>query len=116
MTGSNLVSAMAAERKRLEGLKSDVAERQSELGALDAYEVALNGKGATVKTGGRSPSRRAQILSIIKDCPGGIGRAGILDALGVRGDKSAENSVSTALANMKKKGDIDNKDGIYTAN
>ncbi len=43
----------------------------------------------------------------------GMGRADILEALGVKGDKSGEQSVSNALSALKKKGDIAVEDGKY---
>ena len=44
----------------------------------------------------------------------GIGRAGIIEQLNVKGDKSAEQSVSNALANLKKSGAVAHGDGKYT--
>ena len=64
----------------------------------------------------RGPSRRAAIVSMIEASGSeGIGRADIIAQLNVKGDKSAEQSVSNALAAMKKAGTVDHKDGKYSA-
>lgn len=63
----------------------------------------------------RRTSRRAAIVSIIEAAGAdGIGRAGIIEQLNVKGDKSAEQSVSNALANLKKSGAVAHGDGKYS--
>ena len=63
----------------------------------------------------RRTSRRAAIVSVIEAAGSdGIGRAGIIEQLNVKGDKSAEQSVSNALANLKKSGAVAHGDGKYT--
>ncbi|MDE0348742.1 MAG: hypothetical protein OXM56_03410 [Gammaproteobacteria bacterium] len=63
----------------------------------------------------RRTSRRGAIVSIIEAAGSdGIGRAGIIEQLNVKGDKSAEQSVSNALANLKKSGAVAHGDGKYT--
>ena len=57
---------------------------------------------------------REQVLAAIKGTPG-ISRAALLDKLNAKGDKSAEQSVSNALAALKKAGSITGADGSYTA-
>ena len=64
----------------------------------------------------RRTSRRAAIVSIIEAAGSdGVGRAGIIEQLGVKGDKSAEQSVSNALANLKKSGAVAHNDGKYSS-
>ena len=112
------------ERERLTKLMDDVKSRraaldqeaaniQRERRALAAYEAARSGKK---KSGGsRAPrgSRRDSLLQIIKESPGGISRGDILDRLGMKGNKSGEQSISNALGNLKKAGKIGAKDGKY---
>ncbi len=43
-----------------------------------------------------------------------MNRAQILEALSVKGDKSAEQSVSNALTKMKKDKELKQTDGIYS--
>ena len=63
----------------------------------------------------RRTSRRAAIVSVIEAAGSeGIGRSGIIEQLNVKGDKSAEQSVSNALANLKKAGAVAHGDGKYT--
>ena len=63
----------------------------------------------------RRTNRRAAIVSIIEAAGSdGIGRAGIIEQLNVKGDKSAEQSVSNALANLKKSGAVAHGDGKYS--
>ncbi len=63
----------------------------------------------------RGTSRRAAIVSVIEAAGSdGIGRAGIIEQLDVKGDKSAEQSVSNALANLKKSGAVAHGDGKYS--
>ena len=64
----------------------------------------------------RGPSRRAAIVSMIEASGSeGIGRADIIAQLNVKGDKSAEQSVSNALAALKKAGAVGHQDGKYSA-
>lgn len=43
----------------------------------------------------------------------GVRRGGLIDALNVKGNKSAEQSVSNALAALKKSGAVAHRDGKY---
>ena len=64
----------------------------------------------------RGPSRRAAIVSMIEASGSeGIGRSDIIAQLNVKGDKAAEQSVSNALAALKKAGTVDHQDGKYRA-
>ena len=63
----------------------------------------------------RRTSRRAAIVAVIEAAGSdGIGRSGIIEQLNVKGDKSAEQSVSNALANLKKSGAVAHGDGKYS--
>jgi hypothetical protein len=93
----------------------EISVIDKELKAIDAYEAAKLGKPARVKgTGTRRGSRQDGILAILKDAPDGMGRADILDKLGLKGNKTGEQSISNALNNMKKAGKIGSKEGRYT--
>ena len=52
-------------------------------------------------------------MKTLKNHPEGLARADILTLLTLKGDKSAEKSVSNALTNMKKAKKIKSKDGKY---
>jgi hypothetical protein len=71
----------------------------------------------TVSTSTRSPRKGGvseQVLAAIKASPDGLPRAGVLTALGAN-DTKAEQSISNALSNLKKKGDLTAENGIYKA-
>lgn len=122
-------SIIAQERERLNERRKAVIAKQRELDkeladldkealAVTAYEAAKKGKSITIggaTTGLRAPrgQRQQQILTVLNKNPNGIGRAGILEALGVKGDKAGEGSVSNALNSMKKDGKIKAADGLY---
>ena len=116
------------EKKRLID-ERDVIERK--LNALDsaihAYEgsvapapaarkAAPSKKAAPAKKARRRrrSSRRQEIVRIIgASGDDGIGRAGIIGALDVKGNKSAEQSVSNTLSALKKGGEVRHADGKY---
>ncbi len=113
------------ERERLSKLREDVLSRRvqceqeladidKELTAISAYEAAKTGKpAAKPRTGKRRIGQRDAVLAEVKKHTDGISRAEILVAMGVKGNKSGEGSVSNALAALKKAGTIGAKDGKY---
>lgn len=50
---------------------------------------------------------------MIKQHANGISRGDLIEAMGLKGNKSGEQSVSNALNNMKKAGEIVSTDGKY---
>ena len=59
-------------------------------------------KGRRRRRGATVP--RGDVLKVIREAGGkGIGRAAIIEALGVKGDKTAENSVSYQLRELKER-------------
>ena len=115
------------ERDRLSKLREDVLSRKAqcdqeladidkELTAISAYEAAKAGKAPRTTGAGtrkRRTGQRDAVLAEVKKHADGISRADLLKAMGVKGDKSAEGSVSNALAALKKAGTIGAKDGKY---
>ena len=128
------------ERTRLDKARKDALASQAavnkeldsierELAALDAYQQATDGsgsftpakraagkrgpaKGARRATGRRGEKRRA-VLDLIHKNPVGLSRGEILVQLGVKGDKSGEQSVSNALSALKKSEKVNNREGKY---
>lgn len=88
----------------------------TELAAIDAYEAAKLSKPArsTRKTGSRRSGVRQEVLAEVKNHPGGVTPAAIKEALGAT-DKSARQSVSNALAALKRTKHVTAKDGLYKA-
>ena len=119
----------AEEMKRLVE-ERDVIERKLKAleNAIRAYEgsvapaPAAAPKAAPAKTAApakrerrrRRSSRRNEIVRIIgASGTDGIGRADIIAALNVKGNKSAEQSVSNTLSALKKAGEVRHGDGKY---
>ena len=117
------------ERARLGNLLADVARRRAELDreqagiekeleAVDAYVSVKAGRAVLASRGEvkrrvRGTSRRDAILGALGAKPAGLSRSELLDALGImQGDKAAQ-SVSNALANMKRAGQVENRDGRW---
>ena len=119
---------ISKEKQRLQKARADVVKNirsledqlkgiDAEVKAIQAYESARGVKAGT-STGRRrrrKTSRRAEIVKIVQSSKAGVGRAGIIDKLGIKGDKSAEQSVSNALSAMKKAGELKHEDGLYSA-
>lgn len=78
------------------------------------YRLTEAGTAAPRSTGTRRSGVRQDVLAVIKD-KGPIARAPLLEDMGVKGDKAGEQSVSNALAALKKAGDITATDGNYEA-
>ena len=58
---------------------------------------------------------REEVLGLISSSSTGLNRSAILEQLHAKGDTKAEQSISNALSNLKKAGDITAEDGIYQA-
>lgn len=102
----------------------EVASLEMELSALDAYQQA---KGAPVRRastkrasgkaprrpGGRRGEKRQAVLDLIQKNPVGLSRGEILSQMGVKGNRSAEQSVSNALSALKKSAKVNSREGKY---
>lgn len=133
-------SFMEGERSRLDTLineavfrrdtiQQEIDDLKTELAAIEAYEAVKAGKQlvearATPEPAPRKPratngeraprgSKQQEIIALLTDKADGMTRGKLLEALGAKGNKSAEQSVSNALSSMKKGGKIGNKDGQY---
>jgi hypothetical protein len=121
---------MKRERARLQKARDKAVRRKSEidqqlealqreLTAISAYEKAKGGKPErTPKRGprgarGRRGEKRQAILDLVKQHPEGLARGEILNLLGVKGDKSGEQSVSNALSALTKQNQLRRSEGRY---
>lgn len=93
-----------------------------ELAAIDAYEAAKSGKAAPARAHTSAPrrtprarqgSRRESILAVLSDNPHGMSRGEILEAMGLKGNKAGEMSVSNALTALTKASQVVRRDGKY---
>lgn len=103
--------------------EKDIAAIESELTALDAYQQAKgapttnsHGKRAAAKAK-RAPGRRGEkrqaVLNLIQQNPDGLSRGDILAQMGVKGNRSAEQSVSNVLSALKKSEKVSSREGKY---
>ena len=107
----------AARQKLLEeksALDAKIAEIDTEMQAISAYERAKTGR-LPPKRSGRRGGIRADVLTVVQQYPGGVKRAEILDKMNAKGDKTKETSVSNALAALKKQGHIVSDSDGYKA-
>ena len=119
------------ERDRLGKQKDDIIARQRELeeelanidkqlAAIAAYEAVMLGNSPENKRASRpgksiAPrgSRQQSVLEIIQKSAVGLSRGEILESLGLKGDKSGEQSASNALTALRKAGRVTSKEGRY---
>jgi hypothetical protein len=115
-------------------LEMKLTEINRELAAIDAYEAAKTGKASTPSRQPRAPrksaatmpqspretrprppagSRREAILGVIGEAPSGLSRGEIFQRMGLKGNKSAEKSVSNALTALTKNNQVSRKEGKY---
>jgi DNA-binding transcriptional ArsR family regulator len=122
---TRLTKARDAARNRKTRLDQELSEIESELTAIQAYERAKKGKPAKAARGGRRASakvgrraprgeKRRAVLELIQKSKG-LTRGEILSTLNVKGDKSAEQSVSNALTALKKQNLVASRDRKYVA-
>lgn len=107
----------AAQKKA--GAEQELAAIDVELAAIAAYEKAKDGNGQRAplrvkpRKNGRRGEKRAAVLDKINQHPDGLSRGEILNLMGVKGNKSAEQSVSNALSALTKQNQLGKRDGKY---
>ena len=122
------------ERARLDKARKDAMANQAaidkqlaaiehELAALDAYHQVKTdtGRGAPKRASknakrrapGRRGAKRQAVLDCIQQHPNGLSRGEILVSMGVKGNRSAEQSVSNALSALKKSAKVNSRQGKY---
>jgi hypothetical protein len=122
---TRLSKARDSALNRKNKLDQELSEIEDELSAIEAYEqakkkaprkAAARGRRPSAKTGRRAPrgEKRRSVLDLIQKS-NGLTRGEILSTLGVKGDKSAEQSVSNALTALKKQNLVVSKDRKYVA-
>jgi hypothetical protein len=136
---ATFASFIKKERARLDKARKDALANKAavdkeiesierELTALDAYQQAKGtparrapGKRGPAKRGpakarrttGRRGEKRQAVLDLIQKNPVGLSRGEILIQLGVKGNRSAEQSVSNALSALKKSEKVNSREGKY---
>ena len=80
------------------------------------YRLVQGEGSATVSraaTGTRRTGIREQVLAIIEETADGVSRSQLLEMMDAKGDKKAEQSISNALAALKKAGTVSADGGVY---
>ena len=110
------IQALEAQKRKLieDEKKSALKKAQLALDELNAlgfnYQLVQGGK-TTTRT--RRSGIRDDVKKHVKASPG-ITRADLLEKMNAKGDTKAEQSISNALANLKKVGEITLTDGQYS--
>ncbi len=122
---ADFAALIETERTRLHKLISDlsdkrdtlsnqIAEAERELSAISAYEKAKAPVVKRTHTPRAATSKRSELLDTIKATPRAT-RSELIEKLGIKGNKKAEQALSNKLSNMKKAGTITATDGKYMA-
>ncbi len=108
-----------------EEIDTQLANIDRELSAICAYESVKAGKVPEALPTQKAPrkvpdpiraprgSKKEDLLRLLADRKGAT-RAQIIEAMGIKGDKSAEGSISNTLTTLKKIGTIALNGGVYT--
>src|SRR5690349_20854897 len=121
MSDDRFSDYIARERERLGREREEISNQRRELDnrlaaidreyqALDAYQTAKTGKRSgsrRTQMQSRAPrgSRREGLLNLIRD-GNGLSRSEILERMGLKGDRSAEMSVSNTLNALLKRNQV----------
>jgi DNA-binding transcriptional ArsR family regulator len=119
---------------QLKELESKLTEINLELAPIDAYEAVKTGKAAMPTRRPPAPTkseatieelpaeprphpqpgtRREALLRVIGEHPNGLSRGEIFECMGLKGNKSAEKSVSNALTALTKNNLVSRREGKY---
>ena len=119
---------------QLKELENKLTEINLELAAIDAYEAAKTGIAAVPSRQPRGPqksegtskqssaeprphapagSRRETLIRVIGEEPNGLSRGELFQRMGLKGNKSAEKSVSNALTALTKNNLLSRREGKY---
>jgi hypothetical protein len=126
------------EREEILGQQTELANKLDEINrefaGIDAYETAKTGKAATstrlrrateksrpsprqssaeVRPRPMRASRREELLQVISAEPNGLSRGQIFERMAIKGDKTAEKSVSNALTALTKNNRVARREGKY---
>lgn len=123
---TRLMKAREDTLNQMQIIQAHIEEIDTELRAIEAYVATKEGRAPVSapargpskmrkarRTGGRKGAIREELISLIKAEPQGLTRADLIGRRGVKGDKSGEQSISNALTNMKKAGQLTQDNGRY---
>jgi hypothetical protein len=104
-----------AEQQALEDRLAGVNDALAKFDVFEGKSVGARGSRAPAAKGSRKGSKRDGIIEVIKANPAGLTRGELLEKMGLRGNKSAEMSVSNALTGLAKAKRIVRNGGKYIA-
>lgn len=110
--------AIKAAKAKREEAEREIAQLEAQLTAIAAYDAALKGTSVSTEhraTRSRRGEKREAIRELIAQHPDGLTRKELLVAMDAHGNKAAEQSISNALAAMKKAGQIVQEGKSYKA-
>jgi hypothetical protein len=110
--------AIKAAKAKQQEAEREIAQLEAQNAAIVAYDAALKGKAVPKEPGvrrGRRGEKREAIRDLIAQHPDGLTRAELLTAMQTHGDKAAEQSISNALAALKKVGRLTQEGKTYKA-
>lgn len=124
---TRLQKARTKALQKKSGIDQELEAIERELAAITAYEEAKGGRPARAgkrttakragkRTGGRRGLRgekRQAVLDVVLQHPDGLARGEILKLMGVKGNKSGEQSVSNALMALTKQNQLGRREGKY---
>jgi hypothetical protein len=99
--------AIKAARAKRQEAEREIAQLEAQSAAILAYHATLKGKSVPKEPSaprGRRGEKREAIRALIAQHPDGLTRGQLLAEMNARGDKAAEQSISNALAALKKAG------------
>ncbi len=107
-----------AKEEALKAAEKAVADLNNLGFAYRLIETINEPRRTVTSADGSTRTRRSgvadEVLELIKKSPSGLSRGAVIEQLGAH-DKSAQQSISNALSNLKKKGQLAANGGIYTA-
>jgi hypothetical protein len=104
---ARIQEAMKAAKAKRQEAEREMSQLEAQVAAIKAYDAALKGKAVPKEPRerrGRRGEKREALRELIAQHPEGLTRGEVLAAMHARGDKAAEQSVSNALAALKKAG------------
>jgi hypothetical protein len=103
---TRLQDAIKAAKAKRQQAEHEIEQLESELTAIAAYDAARKKTTKPRAARGRRGEKREAIRSLIAEHRDGLTRAQLLTAMEAHGDKAAEQSISNALAALKKAGRV----------
>lgn len=101
-------------------LRDRMADIDHELGAIAAYHERMSGRDRSLDAQvqvrlGRVGITREAVLAVVRGEADGLSRAGIIEALGVKGIRSSETAVDNRLRELKKRESVLHEGRMYRA-